>query len=337
MIIRKQLVREKLVYQIKNNEKCRDIIRIGPQAFLRLCDILQKFGGLQPTQRASIEEQVGIFLYTLGHTVKNRRIQFFRRSGETVSRHFHKVLRSMVALEEYFLNQPDGSEVPSEILYSSRFYPYFMDCIGAIDGTHVRVKVSNEDAPRYRGRKDWPTQNVLAACSFDLRFTYVFPGWEGSTAADSRIIKNALSRVDKLKIPGKYYLVDAGFMLRSGLIAAYRGLRYHLKEFSSHEPESPQELFNLRHASLRNAIERAFGVVKKRFPIIASTIQPFSVETQTEIILAYCIIHNYLMGIDPDENLIVEVDRELESQTPEPVINTSARASRLRDSLEVTM
>ena len=34
----------------------------------------------------------------------------------------------------------------------------------------------NEDAPRYRGRKGYPTQNVLAACSFDLKFTYVLPG-----------------------------------------------------------------------------------------------------------------------------------------------------------------
>lgn len=74
------------------------------------------------------------------------------------------------------------------------------DCVGAIDGTHIRVKVSPKDAPRYRGRKDYPTQNVLAACTFDLRFTYVLPGWEG-TASDSRIIKNALRREDRLKIP----------------------------------------------------------------------------------------------------------------------------------------
>lgn len=71
---------------------------------------------------------------------------------------------------------------------------------GAIDGTHVRVKVSNEDASRYRGRKGYPTQNVLAACSFDLKFTYVLPGWEG-TASDSRIMKNALTGEDKLDIP----------------------------------------------------------------------------------------------------------------------------------------
>lgn len=76
----------------------------------------------------------------------------------------------------------------------------YQDCVGAIDGTHIRVKVFPRDAPRYRGRKDYPTQNVLAACTFDLKFTYVLPGWEG-TASDSRIIKNALRREDNLKIP----------------------------------------------------------------------------------------------------------------------------------------
>ena len=62
------------------------------------------------------------------------------------------------------------------------------------------MKVCKALAPRYRGRKDYTTQNVMAACDFDMRFTYVLPGWEG-TASDSRIIKNALVRDDKLVIP----------------------------------------------------------------------------------------------------------------------------------------
>ena len=64
--------------------------------------------------------------------------------------------------------------------------------------------MSNEDAPRYQGRKGYTTQNVLATCSFDLKFIYVLPGCEG-TASDSRIIKSALIRNDNLKIPqGKF-------------------------------------------------------------------------------------------------------------------------------------
>ncbi|KAG6490173.1 hypothetical protein ZIOFF_051458 [Zingiber officinale] len=218
----------------------------------------------------------------------------------------------IIGLHAEFIKQPDDSEIPPLIQSSSRFYPYFKDCVGALDGTHIRVKVSDEDAPRYRGGKDWPTTNVLATCSFDLKFTYILSGWEG-TASDSRIVKNALSRRDKLLIPhGKYYLVDSGFMLKRGLITPYRGIRYHLKEYSRCDPTNAKELFNLRHASLRNAIERAFGVLKKRFPIIASGTEPhYEINIRTDIILACCILHNFLIGVDPDERLISEVDHEL--------------------------
>ena len=50
------------------------------------------------------------------------------------------------------------------------------DCVGAIDGTHVRVSVPSEIQERFRGRKDGITQNVLAAINFDLKFTYVLAG-----------------------------------------------------------------------------------------------------------------------------------------------------------------
>ncbi len=70
---------------------------------------------------------------------------------------------------------------------------------------HIRVKVPISHAPRYRGRKDYPTLNVLAACTFDLKFTYVMPGWE-RTASDSRIVKNTLRRSDNLKFPQGNFL-----------------------------------------------------------------------------------------------------------------------------------
>jgi hypothetical protein len=52
----------------------------------------------------------------------------------------------------------------------------------------------------FRGRKHTTTQNVLAAVSFDLRFTYVLAGWEGS-AHDALILTDALSRQDGLRVP----------------------------------------------------------------------------------------------------------------------------------------
>ena len=74
-------------------------------------------------------------------------------------------------------------------------------------------------------------------------------------------------------------------------------MRYHLKEFSDRPPENAQELFNLRHSSLRTTIERGFGVLKKRFRVLDA--EPFwSFETQVKVVLAFCVIHNHIMEVD---------------------------------------
>ncbi|KAK2648597.1 hypothetical protein Ddye_016086 [Dipteronia dyeriana] len=278
-----QKVRNELMQHISTNEKCLNIIRMSPLEFTRLCELILDTGRLIGNKNAIVEEQVAKFLYVVAHNAKNRTISFFFcRSGENISRHLQEVLRAIITLEHQFLRQPNGVEVPHEIISSHRFYPYFKDCVGAIDGAHIHVKVSKDEAPRYHGRKEYTTQNVMAAYGFDVRCTYVLPRWEG-TASDSGIIKNDLARADKLIIP-----------------------------------KDAQELFNHRHAALHNAIERTFGVLKKWFPIISRATKPYyPAKTVTKIMLACYILHNYLMGVDPKEKILVEVDQELLTRTPE--------------------
>ncbi len=52
----------------------------------------------------------------------------------------------------------------------------------------------------FRGRKTHATQNVMAAVDFDLRFTYVLAGWEG-TAHDALVLRDALERANGLRVP----------------------------------------------------------------------------------------------------------------------------------------
>ena len=59
--------------------------------------------------------------------------------------------------------------------------------------------VKIEDQGAFRNRKGFISQNVLAACSFDMQFQYVLAGWEGSVA-DSRILDAALERQNKLHV-----------------------------------------------------------------------------------------------------------------------------------------
>ncbi|KAI4332132.1 hypothetical protein L6164_017066 [Bauhinia variegata] len=52
---------------------------------------------------------------------------------------------------------------------------------------------------------------MLGVCSQDGQFIYIFPSWEGS-AADGRVLRDAISRLNGLKVSqGQYYLVDAGY------------------------------------------------------------------------------------------------------------------------------
>ncbi|KAH6794473.1 nuclease HARBI1-like protein [Perilla frutescens var. hirtella] len=164
------------------------------------------------------------------------------------------------------------------------------------------------------------SQNVLAACNFDLQFMYVLSGWEGSTH-DSKLLSDALSRTNGLQVPqGKYFLVDCGFANRRQFLAPLRGVRYHLKDFGvqGRHPRNASESFNLRHASLRNVIEKIFGVFKSRFTIF-KTAPPFSFEIQAEIVLACAGLHNFLRKKCRSDEFSVEYegDEDLPPSPPE--------------------
>ncbi|EOY10236.1 Uncharacterized protein TCM_025594 isoform 2 [Theobroma cacao] len=104
---------------------------------------------------------------------------------------------------------------------------------------------------------------MLGVCTPDMQFVFVLLGWEGSVA-DGRVLRDALRRRNGLKVPnGCYYLVDAGYTNCEGFLAPFRGQRYHLNEWrQGHEPSSPEEFFNMKHAAARNVIERCFGLLK---------------------------------------------------------------------------
>ena len=124
--VKRQRVRDELVHCFKTTTLGRHIIRMGQETFENFCEILQRDGGLIPSKFATVEEQVVKFLYTLALGVSNCEMALsFRRSGETISCHFHSVLRAVISLEDKYLQLPDGSQVPQEILDDERVYLYF--------------------------------------------------------------------------------------------------------------------------------------------------------------------------------------------------------------------
>ena len=58
----------------------------------------------------------------------------------------------------------------------------------------------SEHRQRYRTRKGTLAMNVLGACTPNMEFIYILPGWEGS-AHDGRVLRDALSKPNGLKVP----------------------------------------------------------------------------------------------------------------------------------------
>lgn len=102
-------------------------------------------------------------------------------------------------------------------------------------------------------------------------------------------------------VVGKFYLADAGYATRPGILPPYRGIRYHLQEFlGPQDPKCSKELFNHRHFSLRTTVERAFGTLKNRFKICSN--KPFiPLKSQVKVVVACCALHNWILENGLDE------------------------------------
>ncbi|KAF3787009.1 60S ribosomal protein L26-1 [Nymphaea thermarum] len=217
-----------------------------------------------------------------------------------------------------------NDDIPTKIRRSKRFNPYFQQLM-ALMYLHGSQHQSNQD---------FAIENDLFR---KIRFHYVLAGWEGSVT-DSRVLYNALDYpTDPFVVPegmyfnqpvhyffkkrckclhnvcsivGRYYLADGNYPNVVGFLTHYRGHRYHMSEFDTpgaHRPRTPQELFNHRHSSLRNTVERTFGMLKARFSILKMQVQyPF--KKQTQIVLATCVLHNFIIDHNPNAEQLGDDD-----------------------------
>ena len=102
-----------------------------------------------------------------------------------------------------------------------------------------------------------------------------------------------------------------------------------MKEFSNRPLENERELFNFQQFSLRTTIERGFEVLKKRFRVLDA--EPFwCFETQVKVVLARCVIHNHIMGVEPNDHIMADAMNQVESSGPQQ--ETQSRWDSIEDS-----
>jgi hypothetical protein len=113
-----------LIYNC-NDIECVSMLRMRREPFFRLCNLLKDRNLLRDTLHCCVEEQVAMFLHIVGHNQRFRVIhQNWRRSIETVCRHFREVLYAIGELRQEMIRAP-SNDTPLKIMNSPRWYPYF--------------------------------------------------------------------------------------------------------------------------------------------------------------------------------------------------------------------
>ncbi|PLW31897.1 hypothetical protein PCANC_22749 [Puccinia coronata f. sp. avenae] len=270
--------------------------------FMKLKDLLEGHGVLCDLKYVMSTEKLATLLYMPLTGLSNQKLQQrFQRSASTISIIINQLINDISTnrslMSKYIKLPAQGSETPEEIKNNPKFLPYFDDCIGAVDGSHIPVYV--EDQTQYINCKGYPSQNILAVCNFNMEFTFVMPGWEGS-AHDGRLWDAA--QVKSLQIPeGKWLLGNAGFPLSNSCLIPYQATKYHLKDWDV-------ELFNLRHSSARNVIEQIFGVIKNNCLNMDGLDGSNSLDNQQPETLDYGFLHN--SGITQAESSQASIKRD---------------------------
>lgn len=167
------------------------------------------------------------------------------------------------------------------------------------------MNIADSEAAPYRNREETISQNVMLACDFDLNFVYVSCGREGS-ASDAAVLYSAIE--SGFEVPGgKYYLVDGGYANTPSFLAPYIEVPYPAEEQEqiNFQPRDYMELFNLRHAQLRNHIKHAIGLLKMRFPIL-NVATGHRKDTQLKIPAAAVVLHNVFQRQRGDEEQLTD-------------------------------
>ena len=254
----------------------------------------QNAGGREPTP---IAKQVLMFLWYLATKETIREIS--DRFDNTFSLVFKAIRRVANAISEILAKQiivwPHGDECEK---VTEGFYKMkkMDNVIGAIDGTHIPISGQNEHNENYINRKGFSSIILQAVCNHKMKFTDVYVGWPGSVH-DARVFANSdlLSRIEQNPfhlIPNGCFMVgDAAYPLSSFMMTPYRGIA---------GMNQLKHRYNYVQSATRIVIERAFGVLKGRFPRL-KLIDMKNVDDICLFVLVACVMHNFC--IDENEDL----------------------------------
>ncbi|RVE44544.1 hypothetical protein evm_010810 [Chilo suppressalis] len=150
----------------------------------------------------------------------------------------------------------------------------------------IREAIEIKKYPNFNREDGYHARNVQLITDADLNILHVDPTFGGATH-DSFIFNYSIIKdhLHMLTNNGEEVVLlgDSGYAQRA----------YLMTPISDVEDSSPEALYNSLHATARNSVERAIGLLKGRFRcLLVHRILDYHPDVVAKIVIACCVLHN---------------------------------------------
>ncbi|XP_050532495.1 uncharacterized protein LOC126900658 [Daktulosphaira vitifoliae] len=178
----------------------------------------------------------------------------------------------------------------------------FVNCIGALDGKHIRLIKPIQSGSDFYNYKHYYSIVLMAICDANYCFTFIDVGAQGKFC-DSTVFKKTKfykKLEDKeLFVPPPKPLPCQSNPLPFVIVAdeAFGVSQSILRPYARSNLNYKKKVFNYRLSRARRYIESTFGILSNKWRIFHRSMNT-SVELSIKIVKACCILHNFVRNRD---------------------------------------
>lgn len=187
----------------------------------------------------------------------------------------------------------------------------FPNCVGRIDGKHIRVRCPKNSGSMYYNYKQFFSIVVMAVADANYRFLMIDVGAYGKDS-DGSVLSNSkfYQRIDNgsLKLPDETKLPNSNVLAHFVFIGdeAFPLRNYIMISFPRKQgQDNKKSYYNYRLSRARMAIECAFGIASSKFRVLLKSIET-KVENADHIIKAICILHNTIINLEKTSTTLTQ-------------------------------
>ena len=211
--------------------------------------------------------------------------------------------------------QPLHMKIPCEVEFRKIADDYyniwnFPNCIGSIDGKHIRVICPAHSGSMFYNYKNYFSIVLQGLVDANYKFINIDVGGYGKQSDGGTFRSSALFlylQDGRLQIPEACALPDSEVTVPFVIIGdeAYPLLPNLLKPYGRHSLDADKEYFNARLSRARRTVECAFGLMYSKWRIMATAIQT-SVNVADDIVKCICLLHNIIIDKEGMEHHLIE-------------------------------